>query len=156
VFDPFSAVGYVDQFLAGSADPFFNDLDFGGMVAEPTVNGSGFASFTQALLLDPSLVSGRARGANLLRRPFIEGAIAGGFVAGDDAGDDGWTATRGDAGLHGRAVPVSFYGQFNGRAAEDFREGAYSSGGTDADIEFTLEDEDFSGTGFIGARPHAV
>ena len=102
VFDPFSGSGFVDQAVSGSPDPFVNDLDYGTDALEPVINNAGFSSFFQGLLLDPQMISGRSRSANLFRRPFLEGSIGGGFVAneGDDAG---WTAKRRGAGLHYRA-----------------------------------------------------
>ncbi|HEV7254695.1 MAG TPA: FecR domain-containing protein [Mesorhizobium sp.] len=155
VFDPFTATGFIDQFVSGSPDPFVNDLDFGGVPTEPTFNNAGFSSFFQGLLLDPAILAGRSRGANLLRRPFIEGAIGAGFVA-SEGGDAGWTANAEVQGFAATPFPVSFYGTFTGREAEESREGFYPGGPSDLDIAFTLGDEDFSGTGYIAAKPTPV
>jgi hypothetical protein len=98
------------------------------------------------------MISGRSRSANLFRRPFLEGSIGGGFVAneGDDAG---WTTSAEVQGFTASPFPISAYGSFSGLNAEDLRERSYINGGTETDVSFTLEDEDFSGTGYIAAKP---
>jgi tetratricopeptide (TPR) repeat protein len=152
VFDPFSGSAFVDQAVSGSPDPFVNDLDYGTDALEPVINNAGFSSFFQGLLLDPQMISGRSRSANLFRRPFLEGSIGGGFVAneGDDAG---WTASAEVQGFTAAPFPISIYGSFSGLKAEDSREASYFDDGTNTDVSFTLEDEDFSGTGYIAAKP---
>ena len=84
-FDPFSAAGYIDQSLAGSVDPFVVDLDANGSVlTDPEANNSAFSSLFQGLMLDPLMLSGRSRTANLFRRPFVEGSVGGGFINNGD------------------------------------------------------------------------
>jgi tetratricopeptide (TPR) repeat protein len=152
VFDPFSGSAFVDQAVSGSPDPFVNDLDYGTDALEPEINNAGFSSFFQGLLLDPQMISGRSRSANLFRRPFLEGSIGGGFVAneGDDAG---WTTSAEVQGFAAAPFPISIYGSFSGLKAEDSREQSYFDDGIATDTTFTLEDEDFSGTGYIAAKP---
>jgi tetratricopeptide (TPR) repeat protein len=152
VFDPFSGSGFVDQAVSGSPDPFVNDLDYGTDALEPVINNAGFSSFFQGLLLDPQMISGRSRSANLFRRPFLEGSIGGGFVAneGDDAG---WTTSAEMQGFTAAPFPISIYGSFSGLKAEDSREQSYFADGIATNTSFTLEDEDFSGTGYIAAKP---
>jgi tetratricopeptide (TPR) repeat protein len=152
VFDPFSGSAFVDQAVSGSPDPFVNDLDYGTDALEPVINNAGFSSFFQGLLLDPQMISGRSRSANLFRRPFLEGSIGGGFVAneGDDAG---WTTSAEVQGFTAAPFPISIYGSFSGLKAEDGREQSYFNDGIETDTSFTLEDEDFSGTGYIAAKP---
>jgi tetratricopeptide (TPR) repeat protein len=152
VFDPFSGSSFVDQAVSGSPDPFANELDYGTDALEPVINNAGFSSFFQGLLLDPQMISGRSRSANLFRRPFLEGSIGGGFVAneGDDAG---WTASAEVQGFTNAPFPISIYGSFSGLDAEDAREASYFDDGANTDVSFTLEDEDFSGTGYIAAKP---
>ncbi len=129
-----------------------NDLDYGTDALEPVINNAGFSSFFQGLMLDPQMISGRSRSANLFRRPFLEGSIGGGFVAneGDDAG---WTTSAEVQGFTASPFPISVYGSFSGLNAKDLRERSYINGGTETDVSFTLEDEDFSGTGYIAAKP---
>ena len=152
VFDPFSGSAFVDQTVSGSPDPFVNDLDYGTDVLEPAINNAGFSSFFQGLLLDPQMISGRSRSANLFRRPFLEGSIGGGFVAneGDDAG---WTASAEVQGFTAAPFPISIYGSFSGLEAKDMREASNVHDGLATDVSFTLEDKDFSGTGYIAAKP---
>ncbi len=152
VFDPFSGSAFIDQAVSGSPDPFVNDLDYGTDALEPVLNNAGFSSFFQGLLLDPQMISGRSRSANLFRRPFLEGSIGGGFVAneGDDAG---WTASAEVQGFTNAPFPISIYGSFSGLQAADLREQSYFDDGTNTNVSFTLEDEDFSGTGYIAAKP---
>jgi tetratricopeptide (TPR) repeat protein len=152
VFDPFSGSAFVDQAVSGSPDPFINDLDYGTDALEPVINNAGFSSFFQGLLLDPQMISGRSRSANLFRRPFLEGSIGGGFVAneGDDAG---WTASAEVQGFTAAPFPISIYGSFSGLKAEDGREANNLHEGLATDASFTLEDEDFSATGYIAAKP---
>jgi hypothetical protein len=148
VFDPFAGAAFVDQAVSGSPDPFVNDLDFGGNPVDPVINNAGFSSFFQGLLLSPEMLSGRSRSANLFRRPFLEGSIGGGFVASE--GDDfGWTTQGEVQGFTAAPFPISVFGTFTGRSNQEFRDGRYDG----LDVEFTLDNEDFSGTGYVTARP---
>ncbi|PZO79897.1 MAG: TonB-dependent receptor [Mesorhizobium amorphae] len=151
-FDPFSATALTDQSVAGSPDPFVNELDFGGATADPTFNNGTFSAFFQGLLLDPAILASRSRGANLLRRPFVEATLGGGFVAPRDE-PVGWTTSVEAQGFAASPFPISVYGAFTGQKNEDEREGGYSLAGTPADVSFTLENEDFSGIGYIAAKP---
>lgn len=150
VFDPFGGAGYVDRTLGGSVDPFFNRIEVGGVHVEPTPNVSGFSSFIQGLALDPAMISGRSRSANLFRRPFLEGSLGGGFVSAD--GDLGWMAEAEVQGYLAAPVPWSFYGKLNARVVDEYREG-FSPGVPIPTSRFTLEDDDIAGTGYITARP---
>lgn len=151
VFDPFAATALVDQAVSGSADPFANRLDYGGAPSEPSFNNGAFSSFFQGLLLDPAILAGRTRGANLLRRPFIEGSLGGGFVAPEN-GKAGWTTQAEAQGFAAVPFPISFYARFDGKESEDSREGSYDRA-VDTDVSFDLEDEDYSGQFYVAAKP---
>jgi tetratricopeptide (TPR) repeat protein len=145
VFDPFNAAGYIDQAVAGSANPFINDLNYGSVPIEPSVNGSAFSSYFQGLLLDPMMISNRARGLNLLRSPFVETTVGGGFVAGDE---QGW---NGDLEIQGHQVapiPWSFYGKVDGLKSDSTRDITLS--GVDG---ISAETEALSGIGYFAAEP---
>jgi hypothetical protein len=145
VFDPFGGAGYVDQSLAGSVNPFVNNLRFGDVPTEPLPNSSSFSSFFQGLMLDPQMLSGRSRSANLLRRPFIEGSIGGGFVA--DDGSPGWTSELEVQGYQAAPFPWSFYGKISGLET-DTRRGSDPNTG-----QYDLGDRSVTGSGFFAAKP---
>jgi tetratricopeptide (TPR) repeat protein len=145
VFDPFGGAGYVDQALAGSVNPFVNNLRFGDIPTEPGSNTTSFSSFFQGLMLDPQMLAGRSRSANLLRRPFIETSIGGGFVA--DDGDPGWNSEIETQGYQAAPFPWSFYGRISGLET-DTRRGDDPSAG-----QFDLEDRSITGTGYVAMKP---
>ncbi|MBX3578442.1 MAG: FecR domain-containing protein [Rhizobiaceae bacterium] len=149
-FDPFNAAGHVDQAIAGSANPFANSLREGTSPVEPGVNESGMSSFVQGLLIDPAMVSARSRSANLFRRPFLEGAIGGGFV--NKGGDWGWTAEAELQGYAANPFPWSFYGQVNARRTDESRTYTPPAIGVPT-VLFDLGYEDISGVGYLTARP---
>jgi tetratricopeptide (TPR) repeat protein len=150
VFDPFNATGFVDQALSGSADPFLNDIYVGGVAVDPTTNSAGFSSFLQGLMLDPAMLSGRSRSANLARRPFVEGSAGGGYVRNGDG--TGWIAEAELQGYVANPVPWSFYGKVQGERADDHRENV-PPGFPVPNLEFDLSYENVSGTGYLTARP---
>lgn len=152
-FDPFTGAGYVDQTLSGSADPFVNRIDLGGSPVEPGVNVTGFSTFIQGLMIDPAMISGRSRSANLFRRPFVEGSLGGGFIA--KGGDVGWTGEAEIQGYSAAPYPWSFYGKLDARMSEEFREG-FTPGVPFPTTSFTLADDDIAGTGYVTARPTPV
>lgn len=149
-FDPFSGAGYVDQALAGSANQFVLNPNFGDTVAEASVNRTTFSSFFQGLMLDPAMLSGRSRSANLFRRPFVEGSLGGGFVK---KGDDwGWTSEAELQGYVAGPIPWSFYGRFDAGQSDEFREST-PPGFPVPNAQFDLNYENLSGTGYLTARP---
>ncbi|MBA3448122.1 MAG: tetratricopeptide repeat protein, partial [Pseudaminobacter sp.] len=145
VFDPFAGAGYVDQALAGSVNPFVNNLRFGEVPTEPGANTTSFSSFFQGLMFDPQMLSGRSRSVNLLRRPFIEASVGGGFVA--DDGNPGWTSEIEVQGYQADPVPWSFYGRIAGLETDTLRGGDPVSG------QFDLEDRSITGTGYVAMKP---
>ncbi|MCO5063286.1 MAG: FecR domain-containing protein [Rhizobiaceae bacterium] len=149
-FDAFSGAAYVDQAVTGSADPFTSDITYGGNAVVPTINDAGFSALFQGLMFSPEMISGRSRSANLIRRPFVEGAIGGGFVK---SGTD-WKPT-GEAELQSfqaGPIPWSFYGNVKWQPSQEYRQ--YLAPGTAIPYtDFTLDFEPFSGTGYITARP---
>lgn len=150
-FDPFSAGGYVDQSIAGSVDSFVLDLGPGSFAADPEQNNSSFSSLFQGLMLDPLMLSGRSRTANLFRRPFVEGSVGGGFISNDDKAN-GWNAQAELQGYLNTPIPWSFYAQFTGNRTEDFR-AATTPGIVEPTSRFDLELENVIGTGYLTAKP---
>ncbi|QRM47268.1 tetratricopeptide repeat protein (plasmid) [Rhizobium sp. BG4] len=107
VFDPFAGSGYVDQSIRGNIRPFANTEIFDDEIDLYKLNSNSFSALLQGLLLDPHMLSGRSRSANLLRRPFLEGSLGAGFI--NSAGE---TKPTGEAELQGFAnapFPVSGY-----------------------------------------------
>lgn len=150
VFDPFNATGYVDMALAGSPDPFVTAMEFGGLPTEPVGNSASFSSFFQGLMLDPAMLSGRSRSANLFRRPFLEGSIGGGFVR--TGSDWGWTTEAELQTYQAKPFPWSFYGQLQWRRTDDFRTST-AQGLTVPNVQFDLGFDNIAGTGYLTARP---
>ncbi|MGE0726049.1 MAG: tetratricopeptide repeat protein, partial [Alphaproteobacteria bacterium] len=150
VFDPFNATGYVDAALSGSPDPFVNAMEYGGLPTEPVGNRAGFSSFFQGLMLDPAMLSGRSRSANLFRRPFIEGAIGGGFVR--TGSDWGWMSEAELQTYQSGPIPWSFYGQLRWYNTDDFRTST-APGLTVPNVQFNLGLDNIAGTGYLTARP---
>ncbi|HWK68699.1 MAG TPA: FecR domain-containing protein [Rhizobiaceae bacterium] len=149
-FDPFSGPGYVDQALAGSINQFVLNPNFGDTIADASVNRTAFSSFFQGLMLDPAMLSGRSRSANLFRRPFVEGSLGGGFVK---KGDDwGWTSEAELQGYVAGPIPWSFYGRFDAGQSDEFREST-PPGFPGPNAQFDLNYENLSGTGYLTARP---
>lgn len=145
-FNPFSGTGYLDQSLRGNVNPLANTFFYGGNVISNTANTTSFSSLLQGLLFDPHMISGRSRSANLLRRPFLEGAIGGGT-----------TLTTKDTGLIGEAeiqgfsntpIPISGYANFQWEKAPDSTR-RYSDSGTTLDAE--NDTKIVTGTGYLTA-----
>lgn len=145
VFDPFTASGYFDQAVAGSPSPLFNSLYFGEPAVEPRGNALSFSAFFQGLLLDPQMLSGSSRQATLLRVPFFETTVGGGFVA--DTGDPGWNGTLEMQGYQPLPIPVSFYAQLSGLET-DTQQGLDVTSGL-----LRLEDRLISGSGYVATQP---
>lgn len=149
-FDPFSGASYIDQALAGSANQFALNPNFGETFAEASVNRTAFSSFFQGLMLDPAMLSGRSRSANLFRRPFVEGSLGGGFVK---KGEDwGWTSEAELQGYVAGPIPWSFYGRVDAGKSDEFREST-PPGFPVPNSQFDLNYENLSGTGYLTARP---
>lgn len=145
VFDPFTGTGFIDQSLAGSTNPFVNNLRFGSVSSEPEANSTAFASQFQGLLLDPQMLAGRSRGANIIRRPFVEATVGGGFTI--DNGDAGWNASLEVQGFANLPMPVSVYLDLEGLEAGALR------GDDPATGQFDINDRSISGVGFVGFQP---
>ncbi|MFI0846011.1 FecR domain-containing protein [Mesorhizobium sp. IMUNJ 23232] len=150
VFDPFSASALADQAIAGSPNPFTTSGDYDGQtVGEPVVADSALSSLFQGLLLDPQMLAGRSRGANLINRPFIEGAIQGGALGGDASG---WTGEAEVKGYLAYPFPISFYGQFTKRDTEESR-GEIQPDASRTSTEFDLLDKTVGGFGYLTLSP---
>lgn len=109
VFSPFEGSGYTDQSIKGSIFPYVNATSFSDEnVVQYRANTSSFSSLFQGLLLDPHMLSGRSRSANILRTPFLEGSVGGGINS-----VDGRTRRTGEAEIQGfsnETIPISFFG----------------------------------------------
>ncbi|MCQ1838954.1 FecR domain-containing protein [Neorhizobium galegae] len=145
-FDPFAGTAYIDQSIRGSANPFVNNYFYGDDVITNTPNGQAFSSFLQGLMLEPHIISGRSRSANIIRRPFFEGSIGGGInTAGGELDYIGEGEIQGYSNL---PFPISFYGNLQWQRVPDSRDiGAL----TDAYTENRLT----GGNGYLTASPTA-
>ena len=104
-----------------ASTPFVVDLlPNGGVLTDPQSNSSTFSSLFQGLMLDPLMLSGRSRTANLFRRPFVEGSFGGGFT---NNGSNDWEPTwSGELqGYQATPIPWSFYANVTAEKLEDFR-----------------------------------
>lgn len=149
VFDAFAAGALVDQSVAGSPSPFVTESSFGATPGAPVANAQSYGPFLLGLMLDPQMLAGRQRSANLLRRPFVEGSVEGGFIAG---AAEGWTAEGEVQGYIAYPFPVSFYGQVAASESTESRAGT-PEGAAAPNITFDLENQSVVGTGYIAARP---
>lgn len=147
VFDPFAGSGYVDQTVRGSVNPFANSYAHGGNVITNGQNSLSYSSFIQGLLLDPHMLSGRSRSANLIRRPFFEGALGGGFTQAN--GDTGYVAEGEAQGFSNLPFPISFYGNVEWETDFDQRLGTLFGFPADLDTEGRL----LRGNGYLTASP---
>ncbi|KAA9383632.1 FecR domain-containing protein [Neorhizobium galegae] len=145
-FDPFAGTAYIDQSIRGSANPFVNNYFYGDDVITNTPNGQAFSSFLQGLMLEPHIISGRSRSANIIRRPFFEGSIGGGI---NTAGGELDFIGEGDIqGYSNLPFPISFYGNLQWQEVPDSRDiGAL----TDLDTENKI----IGGNGYLTASPTA-
>lgn len=130
VFDPFSGVSYIDQGIRGSANPFANGYLYGADIINNSPNGQGFSSILQGLLLEPTLISSRTRGIDLLPQPFLEASIGGGITS--TGGDLGYVAEGEVQGYSNLPFPISFYANLEWQTLPDSRD---ISGLTDLDID---------------------
>jgi tetratricopeptide (TPR) repeat protein len=143
-FDPFAGTAYIDQSIRGSANPFVNNYFYGDNVITNAPNGQAFSSFLQGLMLEPHIISGRSRSANIIRRPFFEGSIGGGInSAGGELDYIGEGEVQGYSNL---PFPISFYGNLVWQQVPDSRDvGAL----TDLDTENKI----LGGNGYLTASP---
>ncbi len=118
-FDPFAGTAYIDQSIRGSANLFANNYLYGDDVIANGANGQAFSSLLQGLMLEPHVISGRSRSANILRRPFFEGALGGGFTT--SGGEEGYVATGEVQGYANLPFPISFYTNLEWQTVPDSR-----------------------------------
>lgn len=145
-FDPFQATAYVDQSLRGSSDPFVDNYFYGDNVITNEGNSQAFSSLLQGLLLDPHIISGRSREANLLKQPFFEVELGGGFTTA--GGETGYTAEGEVQAYRNLPFPVSLYANLQWQKVPDARDiGALS------DIE--TENKLIGGNAYLTASPTA-
>ncbi|MBW6424779.1 FecR domain-containing protein [Rhizobium sp. XQZ8] len=144
VFDPFAGTAYIDQSIRGSIDIFANSYIYGEDIFNNTSGGQSFSAFLQGLMLEPHVISGRSRSANLLRRPFIEGSIGGGITAA--GGEVGYTGEADIQGFSNLPFPISFYGNIQWQKVPDSRD---TLGLTDMNSENRI----IGGNGYLTASP---
>lgn len=145
VFDPFAGSSYIDQTLQGSANPFVTDFSYVNDTAALTQNSLTFSSFLQGLMLDPHMLTSRWRGANLIRRPFLEGSIGGGFTHVN--GETGWTGDAEVQAYSNAPFPISFF------ATAQWKDTPVSQDLVNLDGSFDLETELLAGTAYLTATP---
>ncbi|MCZ0962627.1 FecR domain-containing protein [Paracoccus benzoatiresistens] len=107
VFNPFDGASLVDQAVAGSAFPVAANLRYGSDFIDPTPDPGGFSALFQGLLLSPEILTGRSRGNDVLRRPFVEATLGGGTVETEDGGRGSRSIEL--QGFGNSPVPVSGY-----------------------------------------------
>jgi len=150
VFDPFAGTTLLDQAVSGAPDPFYTSMEPGRDPVDPTTTVRSFSSLFQGLMLTPEMLAGRSRSANLLRRPFIEGAAGGGFIRNGDG--DGWTASGEVQAFNVSPFPWSLYLSGSMKRDDDLRErNAPGTGVPFARLD--LDNELISGQGYFTARP---
>ncbi|WP_436000227.1 FecR domain-containing protein [Rhizobium sp. LjRoot30] len=147
VFDPFAGSSYIDQTLRGSPNPYSNRFGYEDNTAAYSDNSASFSSFMQGLMLDPHMLTGRSRTANLLRRPFLEGSIGGTLTRPDGEGKDGRVKEAELQGYSNTPFPVSFYGTAKFETNPDTRVFEGLDGG------FVSETDIKSGTAYVSASP---
>lgn len=145
-FDPFQATAYIDQSIRGSSDPFVDNYFYGDNVITNGSNGQAFSSLLQGLLLDPHIISGPSREANLLKKPFFEAELGGGFTTA--GGKTGYTAEGEVQAYRNLPFPVSLYANLQWQRVPDARDvGAL----TDLETENRL----IGGNAYLTASPTA-
>jgi tetratricopeptide (TPR) repeat protein len=150
VFDPFSGATLLDQAVSGSPDPFVTALDPGSDPVSPTSTARSFSSIFQGLMLAPDLLSGRSRSANLVRRPFLEGALGGGYVHGENG--KGRTASAEIQAFDVTPFPFNLYLSGEFRRADEIRQRMAPASQTPF-VSFDLLSDLISGQGYLTGRP---
>jgi len=145
-FDPFQATAYVDQSLRGSSDPFVDNYFYGDNVITNEGNSQAFSSLLQGLLLDPHIISGRSREANLLKQPFFEVELGGGFTTA--GGEAGYTAEGEVQAYRNLPFPVSLYANLQWQKVPDARD-------TGALTDLETENKLLGGNAYLTASPTA-
>ncbi|AEG55959.1 FecR domain-containing protein [Sinorhizobium meliloti] len=144
VFDPFTGASYVDQAVRGSVNPFFNAYDFAANAVTNTVNTTSFSALIQGLLIEPHMLASRERTVNLLRSPFFETELGGGFIANED--HTGWVGEAAVRGFTVSPFPISVYGTFQW---EEPRDTVDLGGGRSLERDIRL----LGGNGYLTATP---
>jgi tetratricopeptide (TPR) repeat protein len=143
VFDPFTGASYIDQAVRGSANPFFNTYDITSNPTANSANPSSFSALVQGLLIEPHMLASRERTVNLLRSPFFEAELGGGFVANEDHA--GWIGEAAVRGFTVSPFPISIFGTFQWEEPRD----TIGLGGPRVERELQI----VGGNGFVMASP---
>jgi len=143
VFDPFTGASYVDQAVRGSVNPFFNYYDFAANAITNTINTTSFSALIQGLLIEPHMLASRERTVNLLRSPFFETELGGGFIANED--HTGWVGEAAVRGFTMSPFPISVYGTFQWEEPAD----TIDLGGARVERELRI----VGGNGYLTASP---
>ncbi|MBP1884228.1 FecR domain-containing protein [Sinorhizobium mexicanum] len=144
VFDPFTGASYVDQAVRGSVNPFFNTFDFAANAITNTVNPGSFSALIQGLLIEPHMLASRERTVNLLRSPFFETELGGGFTANED--DTGWIGEAAVRGFTVSPFPISVFGTFQWEEPRDTIDQGHG-------LQMERELRVIGGNGYITATP---
>lgn len=145
VFDPFTSSSYIDQYVHGSVNPFANTPIYGGNGIDYIQNTSSYSSFLQGLMLDPHILANSDRKAALIRYPFIETSLTGGFNINE--GETAWTKSGQVQGYSNLPFPISFFGNLQWERTP--LSGTYMQ---DAG-SFTGETTVIGGDGYVTATP---
>ncbi len=145
VFDPFTSSSYTDQYIHGSVNPFANSYLYGGNGIDYVRNTASESSYLQGLMLDPHILAGSERKTTLIRYPFVETALTGGFNT--VSGETTWTKGGQIQGYANLPVPISFFGNLQW-------ENISQSGTYLLDLgNFSDETKVIAGSGYITATP---
>lgn len=153
VFDPFVGSGYVDQSIRGNIRPFANAETFDDEIDLFKLNSNTVSALVQGLLLDPHMLSGRSRSANLLRRPFLEGALGAGMM--HSAGDN--NKLIGEAEIQGFAnepFPISGFANITWDQIPTAGQDQSFAGGLFGPSTFSGDIRTLSGNGYLTATPN--
>ncbi|KAA1183950.1 TonB-dependent receptor [Rhizobium tropici] len=152
VFDPFVGSGYVDQSIRGNIRPFANAEVFDDEIDPFKLSPNSFSALLQGLLLDPHMLSGRSRSANLLRRPFLEGSLGAGMM---HSADD--NKLIGEAEIQGFAnepFPISGFANITWDQIPTAGQDQSFAGGLFGPNTFSGDIRTLSGNGYLTATPN--
>ena len=148
VFDPFDGASLIDQAVAGSASPVASSLGYGENVVDSIPDAASFSGLFQGLLLSPAILTGRERGNDVLRRPFVEATLGFGRVVTDAEARS--TRSLELQGFGHRPVPVSGYLLLEQEGFADSR--SWREPGSQVPLaEFDLDDRVTSGLAYATA-----
>lgn len=135
-FQRFDFDGYAEAYAAGSATAFADALTYGGKTPEPETAPGDLSLLVQALLADPLAIASPVRRSQLIRAPFFETELTGGYLG---AGGRGWTSEATVNAFSGAGIPFSLYADVTAARLDPDRS--------------TVDAYDLSGALILGATP---